>query len=793
MIRYFLCILLASCCLFTTAKQVQLRYRAPQGSAATLIWGLNNWGYATDQPAGTVIKDKVMHSPMGWVAGEFVITLNVPEGSTIDYLFEYTRVQGPFRASFTYLDINEGPEQKFYHTIVKGDAVITVSPVPGKPKLVTQLSLLAYTASIFFSISALTLICFLYRRFKRTGIAASTNSVPLFFAIAVSTFLLLFMIRAIVTGLAVEFLIAPLRTIPMLVRTSFGDLWYTMGLAALFGVFFLAFKKRQKQTLRVFAVFGAISVLLCMINIQVTALLGRPFTYQWLYYSDFLHSSDASRAIGSNIDKKTISSQLLMLLTAIPLLFVTRHAIAKSPKWTAAILIACVLTGFVTNPTGVNAARTANPVVYFAASLMQQDGVSILSGDHSQLQPGFEVKNINVLQPGWAKRFEGSGVKNLIIFVLESTPAEYVTPFNQKFKTTPFLDSIKSSAILFDGIYAHSPATNKSMVSLLCSAYPYLSFKSITAEKPDINWPSITSELKKAGYHSSFFNSGDNRFQGADSFLKYRGFGLVEDYRVNPFGATTFSDAKYANENLEGINDSCLPVKFFNWIKKGEDKPFFSMMWTYQTHYPYYPTGNRTVFPVNDESQQKYLNALRSADNALKQLVDGLKKRNLFESTLIVVVGDHGEAFGRHGQITHAGGIYEENLHIPLMLINPVLFNGSHSSELGGISDIAPTILSVLGKPSPAAWQGENLFSINRRKKVYFFSPYSDYLFGCREGDFKYIYNATNDVAALYDLHTDPSETTDVSAKYPDLAKAINAHLHGWMRYQSDHVNAALK
>lgn len=793
MTRFLFCSLLLFCCLLTSAKHIQLRYRVPQASGATLIWGLNNWGYATDQPVGTVIKDKVMHSPMGWEAGDFVITLNVPDSSTVDYLFEYTRVQGPFRASFTYLDINELHDQKFYHTLVKGDEVIRISPDPGKPKLVTQLSFLAYAAFIFLFISAIALMTYLYRRIIQPGTGLQPGSSTLFLAIALSTMFLMFLIRAMVTDLAVQFLITPLRTIPLLLKSSFQDMIYTIGLTSLFGLIFMYFKKRQKQTLFWFALSAVISVMVCMVNIQVTALLGRPFTYQWLYYSDFLHSSDASRAIGSNIDKKTIAAQLLLILAALPLIFIARQAIAERPKWITAIFVACVITGLFAKSGGINPSKTANPVIYFASSLMQQDGVSILSSEKSAGQQEFEVKNQDVPRPEYASRFEQSGVKNVIIFVLESTPAEYVTPFNPKYRTTPFLDSIKSSAQLFDGIYAHSPATNKSMVSLLCSAYPYLSYKSITLEKPDVGWPSITSALKQAGYRTSFFNSGDNRFQGADSFLIYRGFGVVEDYRIKPFGATTFSDSKYANENLEGINDSFLPVKFFDWLGKEETLPFFSMMWTYQTHYPYYPTGSRTLFPVNDESQQKYLNALRSADGAIRELVEGLKKRNLFESTLIVVVGDHGEAFGRHGQITHAGGIYEENLHIPLMLINPVLFHGSHSQEVGGISDIAPTIFSVLHKPSPAAWQGENLFSVNRRKRVYFFSPYSDYLFGCREGNFKYIYNATNDIAALYDLKNDPFETTDVAGKYPDYTKKINASLHAWMRYQSDYVNAALK
>ena len=312
-------------------------------------------------------------------------------------------------------------------------------------------------------------------------------------------------------------------------------------------------------------------------------------------------------------------------------------------------------------------------------------------------------------------------------------------------------------------------------------------------EKPGIKWPSISSELKKRGYRTSFLNSGDNRFQGAENFLQNRGISEIQDYRQNSCESNTFSDIRYSNENLEGINDSCLPVKFFNWIKDDLSTPFFSMMWTYQTHYPYFPTGKRIGFNTNNEPQEKYLNALHNADEALQKLVEGLKKRDLLKSTLIVILGDHGEAFGRHGQSTHAGGIFEENLHVPLILINPTLFNGEHINEVGGISDVAPTIFSILNLPIPDEWQGENLFSMNRRKKVYFFSPYSDYLFGCREGNYKYIFNATSNVSSLYDLKTDPGESVNIAEKHPQYIEEMKNHLNDWMRYQADYVNSFLK
>src|SRR5205085_734414 len=112
---------------------------------------------------------------------------------------------------------------------------------------------------------------------------------------------------------------------------------------------------------------------------------------------------------------------------------------------------------------------------------------------------------------GADERFVYPKIKNVILFVLESTPAEYVFPKDDSHALTPELEKRASCSILFGNMYAHAPATNKSMVTLLGSVYPWLSYGSITEEYPGIKIPTLSSELKKHGYRTAFFNSADNR------------------------------------------------------------------------------------------------------------------------------------------------------------------------------------------------------------------------------------------------------------------------------------------
>src|SRR5207237_5760195 len=106
-------------------------------------------------------------------------------------------------------------------------------------------------------------------------------------------------------------------------------------------------------------------------------------------------------------------------------------------------------------------------------------------------------------------------------------------------------------------------------------------------------------------------------------------------------------------------------------INKEPGKRFFSVIWTYQTHYPYFFSEKEEKYDDSDPVFNRYLNAVKHSDLVLGNLLSELKRKGLFESTLVVVIGDHGEAFGRHDQTTHASKIYEENLHIPCVFINP--------------------------------------------------------------------------------------------------------------------------
>jgi lipoteichoic acid synthase len=777
---------------FAKASDIEIWYHMPDAKEVIMVWGINDWKTINPLPPGTFIDNKIMQSPMKKEGDEFVVHISVPPGNVVDYGFQFIKIKGPFNLSFNYYDFNNQPEKKFYHTYSNSNQVIKVNPDLQYiyPQKNISLLYIAGFFCLFFYLAAF--IIFIVRNYYLKVPANPLNRKALLIAASFSLLCILFIIRLQISGMIVPFLVKPFSTFPVLFKIAYDDFLYISLLFLIFAFLFFIRKKNQRFVLNAYLVFIFISVIIALLNSKVIQTLGKPFNYQWLYYSDFLKSTDASKAMGANVGWNFIVAGLLIILSIIPLTWTLYHLhIKKSFIIPAAVMLSLAIVFFGKTNPAVSRLRTVNPVFYFVSSL-NSSGSLLISGSSLIKESEFEKKNPDSLSAKYADIFKQSKIKNVIVFVLESTPAEYITAFNPKIKATPFLDSIKSDAALFDAIYAHAPATNKSMFSFLCSTYPYLSYKSLTIEKPDINLPSITSALKVYGYRTSFFNSGDNRYQNAEGFLKNRTIDEIQDFRSSPCKNSIFSDDRYSKERLDGIDDSCLSVRFFDWFKKDTANPFFTMMWTFQTHYPYFNSGKQIEYGVNNPSLEKYLNALHRADETLKQLVEGLKKEGIFESTLIVVLGDHGEAFGRHDQTTHAGGIYEENLHIPLLFINHNLFNGERFEFPGGISDIAPSILSILNKPSPKEWQGENLFSVNRRKRVYFFSPYSDYLFGFREGNYKFIFNASENSYALYDLSKDPFETSNIADKQPEYVKEANRHLQAWIQYQGNYMKGLL-
>jgi lipoteichoic acid synthase len=599
---------------------------------------------------------------------------------------------------------------------------------------------------------------------------------------------------------------SPGRLIGGLVIASYADIAYVAGLTGGFVVLCLLARSGggvRKLLVGAFAAAACVSLILGFVNVRAVAELGRPVNYQWLYYSHFMRSMDSYTALAALLSWSWVATVLaacLALLLASYLLARVGGRALSGPgvrPWTAAAAAgACVsylALGWGWRGSGNwSAATLENPVVTLATSVFDAGANPVLARMPTDIGPDdfltAGARDASVTSTPFTARARKAGVRNVIVVVLESVGAEYLWGFGAaESGRMPELERYQRSARRYVNFYAHQPSTTHTLVALLLADYPPHSFRVLTREHPDIALPSLSGELKAQGYRTAFINAEDVGFQGADAFLAHRRFDLVEDASSGPCAATPGSTPPY---------DDCMVRKLTNWIGRDSVRPFFAVLWTYQTHFPYLaPSGGeeRVSPPAGEAGQQasdsqdvrfaRYLRALRETDKALGKLLQGLEQRGQLDSTLVVVLGDHGEAFGQHGNSFHRY-LYEEEVHVPLLLINPRLFHGESDSAIGGTIDLAPTVMDLLGYRLPAEWQGRSLFDPHRTGRVYLFGPYSG-LFGYRDGSRKLIYDAIADHAALYDLASDPRETINIAGSHPAAVREGRERLAAWVQFQN--------
>jgi phosphoglycerol transferase MdoB-like AlkP superfamily enzyme len=247
-----------------------------------------------------------------------------------------------------------------------------------------------------------------------------------------------------------------------------------------------------------------------------------------------------------------------------------------------------------------------------------------------------------------------------------------------------------------------------------------------------------------------------------------------------------------------GTEDRCLIDRLIQWIEEKPGQPFLAVCWTDQTHDPY--TLSPGVKPVDffqgkpptahAADLSRYLTILHETDRHLGRLFAMLRARGLADDTLVVVTGDHGEAFSDpHDQRGHSLTVYQEEVSVPLMLWNPRLFReGRRVANVGGHVDMNPTITDVLGIKPPNEWQGHSLFDPSRPERTYFFASAGEHVFGMREGMWKYLFDATSGREMLFNLGRDVEEQRNIASSEQKRCEGFRKRVAGWVAFEEEFV-----
>ncbi|RMD86041.1 MAG: hypothetical protein D6815_00630 [Candidatus Dadabacteria bacterium] len=410
-----------------------------------------------------------------------------------------------------------------------------------------------------------------------------------------------------------------------------------------------------------------------------------------------------------------------------------------------------------------------------------------------------------------APKGAGSGERpNVVLIIADTLRADHVGAYGLRQVATPAIDALAADGILFERTYADSSWTRPSIATILTSLYPS---SHQVMHKTDLlpdEVETLAEALKAAGYSTAGFVTNINV---APSFHFEQGFDSY-DYLAPDFffGATDsgsklslysgmrlirerfLSKKKYVNhyyQDARTVNGETLP-----WLDRASGRPFFVLIHYMDPHDPYFeiPYNGRAVARVEtpnppaskaEELRRLYQSNVEYMDRFLGALFAEMKKAGVYDNTVVAFTADHGEEFQEHGGWWHGTTLYDEVLHVPLIIKLP---NGSRRGtrerRIARLVDVMPTLLRAVGVDVPKACQGRDLLGgSDAPTAVYAEEDHEgNVLHAVRTERWKLILaNAGNPrglpEVALYDLQADPGETRNLAGELPDRVAALRADL----------------
>lgn len=340
----------------------------------------------------------------------------------------------------------------------------------------------------------------------------------------------------------------------------------------------------------------------------------------------------------------------------------------------------------------------------------------------------------------------------VLLITLDTTRADRLGCYGYADGRTPALDALAAAGTRFSRAVTPVPLTTPAHSSILTGTYPTVhGVHNNGGYRLPEAMPTLATVLHQRGYRCAAFVSSftvDSRF-GFD-----RGFELYDDR----FAA----DSPFKGQNAErraGETEAALAP----WLERHARERFFVWVHFYDPHLPYDPPEPwRSQF-----AGQPYDGEVAYMDEAVGAVLSRLRRLGVLDDTLVVACGDHGEAFGEHGERGHGIFLYEPTLRVPLLMSAPGrLPAGRAVTSRARLVDVMPTILDLLSIPAPAGLQGRSLLPVIRGEETgdrdaYLETFYPRENFGWSEytgllrADWKYLQAPQPE---LYDLAADPGE-----------------------------------
>jgi arylsulfatase A-like enzyme len=289
---------------------------------------------------------------------------------------------------------------------------------------------------------------------------------------------------------------------------------------------------------------------------------------------------------------------------------------------------------------------------------------------------------------GWLTRPASPRVTGLVVITLDTTRADRLSPYGFMNVSLPALERLARESVVFDAATTVAPLTLPAHTSLFTGLLPPHHGVRDNVDPPlPESFTTLAELLESRGFRTGAFVG--SVVLDPDRGLR-QGFG---EYTSVPPVHGPFERRR--QRRADAVVDDAL-----RWLEKVDqagNAPFFLWVHLYDAHAPYDP-------PEPFASQygyNPYVGEIAYTDSQIGRLIEGLDRRRLLNRSAVVVAGDHGESLGERGEPDHGIFVYENVLRVPLFVRAPQLRPG-RIGEVVRLTDVMPTVLDVLGVPSPA-------------------------------------------------------------------------------------------
>ena len=351
---------------------------------------------------------------------------------------------------------------------------------------------------------------------------------------------------------------------------------------------------------------------------------------------------------------------------------------------------------------------------------------------------------------------KGETKQNFLLITIDTLRADRLGCYGSQSPKTPNIDQLAERGVLFSRAFANTSTTLPSHANILLGTTP--NFHGI---HENLNFV-VNRELLTLAEHLKNYGYSTGAFVGAYPLDSRFGLSQGFDFYDDNYSRIHTVNLSSLDRKAEDVVEAAL-----DWLQ-GRTSPWFLWIHCWDPHNPYDPPE-----PFKTQySDHLYEGEIAYVDSILGKLFHFMRENSLFDSTLVVFTGDHGESLGEHGEETHGYFAYNSSLWIPLIISLPNTTSGRVDDSVSHI-DIFPTVCETLGIEMPAFLQGASLLPAMRGKKIperpiYFESLYPYYsrgwapLKGFIHKEKKYI---DSPIPELYDLSHDFDELQNLAGR----------------------------